>query len=136
MSNSVQSMLLDPGWFLRPALFGLLLVLGGCATGGSNPFVESSNVEGYLLRVESRSTFEVQVYINPTGRRQLVGTVPGNGLQFFEFTYPAGRALSIELQSRMGDRYRMPSILFPGGGRVDLIVYGDLKRSGFIRRSP
>jgi hypothetical protein len=117
-------------------LFSVLL-LTGCALGGSsNPFVETSNTEAYLLRVESRNSFEVSVYIIPAGRRQLVGTVPGNGLEYFEFEYPAGRPLSVELEGRMGDRYRIPSILFPGGGRVDLLVYDDLRRSGFVRRAP
>jgi hypothetical protein len=121
---------------LRPALFCLFLVLVGCASGGSNPFADATNVDVYLLRAESRNDFEVRVFINPGGRRQLVGTVPGNGLEFFEFRYPAGRALNIELESRMGDRYRIPATPFPGGGRVELLVFEDLRRSGYIRRSP
>jgi hypothetical protein len=98
--------------------------------------VESQNQDGYLLRVESRNTFEVSVYTSTGGKRQLIGTVPGNGLEFFDFRYPAGRPLNIELETRMGDRYRIPSFSFPGGGRIDLVVMNDLRRSGFVRRSP
>ena len=119
---------------LRPVLFLIFLVLEGCATAGSdNPFVEGSNMDVFLLRVESRNTYEVSVYVNPGGKRQLVGTVPANGLEFFEFEYPAGRPLNVELETRVGDRYRIPSPPFTGGGRLDLFINSDLRRSGFRR---
>lgn len=121
---------------LLGALLGGTLLIQGCATGRDNPFVDSQNVDAFLLRVESRNTFEVSVYVIPGGRRELVGTVPASGLEFFEFTYPAGRPLTIELQTRLGDRYRLPSVPFPGGGRVDLVVSNELRRSGFVRRGP
>jgi len=112
-----------------------VLLLAGCAAGGrGNPFVEATNTEHYSLRVESGNSFDVDIYVNPSGRRQLIGTIPGHGLEYFEFEYPAGRPLNVELEGRMGDRYRIPPILFPGGGRVELLVYEDLRRSGFIRR--
>ena len=121
---------------LRPGSLALLLVAGGCATGGGNPFVEASNTEGYLLRVESQNTFEVSVYMNPSGRRELIGTVPANGLEFFEFEYPAGRPLNLELETRLGDRYRLPALPTPGGGRIDLVVGSELRRSGYVIRMP
>ena len=128
----------NPRMIQRRLLFGAFLagtlLLQACATGGSNPFVESTNQDVFLLRVESRNNFEVNVYMNPSGKRELIGTVPANGLEFFEFGYPAGRPLSIELQTRLGDRYRIPSTPFPGGGRVDLVVLSDIRRSGFVRR--
>jgi len=118
--------------FLRPAVLGFFLVLGGCATAGSrNPFAEATNMDVIILRVESRNTYEVSVYVSPAGRRQLVGTVPGNGLEFLEFEYPAGRPLNVELETRLGDRYRLPPFQFFGGGRVDLFVSNDLRRSAF-----
>lgn len=123
-------------WAGRPGTLVLLLAAGACATGGGNPFVESTNVDRYLLRVESQNTYEVSVYARPAGRRQLVGTVPGNGLEFFEFEYPAGRPLDLELETRLGDRYRLPALPTTGGGRIDLIVGSELRRSGFINRIP
>jgi hypothetical protein len=120
-----------------PGLFLLLLGLTGCASGGSSdPFSQSINTDGFLLRVESRNTYEVEVYINPGGKRQLIGTVPANGLEFLEFEYPAGQPLYIELETRLGDRYRIPGISFPGGGRVDMMIMNTLRNSGFVRRSP
>jgi len=122
---------------VRTSLLVLILVLEGCASAGSdNPFDEAANMEAYLLRVESRNTYEVSVFINPGGRRQLVGTVPGNGLEFFEFVYPAGRPLNVELETRLGDRYRLPATPFMGGGRVDLMVQNTLRNSQFLRRIP
>jgi hypothetical protein len=126
-----------------PSLFFLFffllffLVLEGCASGqGSDPFSEAINRERFILRVESRNRYDVSVYVNPSGRRELLGTVSANGLEFFEFDYPSGRALFVELQTRLGDRYRVPSMPVLGGGRVDLMVYDDLRRSGFVRRAP
>ena len=54
----------------------------------------------------------------------------------FEFEYPAGRPLYIELETRLGDRFRVPGISFPGGGRVDMIISSTLRNSGFVRRAP
>ncbi len=136
MPGFKQEMLRHLKHSFRPGSIALLLMAGGCATGGGNPFVDASNMDGYLLRVESRNTFEVSVYITPAGRRQLIGTVPGNGLEFFEFEYPAGRPLNVELETRLGDRYRLPALPTTGGGRLDLIVGAELRRSGFVYRSP
>jgi len=120
--------------FLRPTALGLFLVLEGCAMGGSsNPFDEATNVDAFVLRVESRNTYEVSVYINPAGRRVLVGTVPGNGLEFMDFEYPSGRPINIELETRSGERYRLPPYPVTSGGRLDLYVNNTLRTSG-IRR--
>ena len=126
------------GRLMGPAFIGLFLLVQGCAAGGtSNPFVEgAADGDAYLLRVESRNSFEVEVYINTTGERELIGTVSPRGLEFFEFLYPRSRPLSVELQTRLGDRYRVPGVPFPGGGRVDLIVGTNIRQSGFVRRNP
>ena len=132
----------DRGWTLRalfrPSFIGLFLLVQGCAAGGTdNPFTgTAADGDAYLLRVESRNTFEVEVYINITGERELIGTVSPRGLEFFEFLYPRGRPLSVELQTRLGDRYRVQGVPFPGGGRVDLIVGSNVRQSGFVRRNP
>lgn len=121
--------------FLRPAALGILIVLEGCASGGGgNPFVEATNTDVFILRVESRNSFDVSVYVNPAGRRQLIGTVRGNGLEFFEFEYPMGRPLNVELETRLGDRYRLPAVILTGGGRLDLLVNSELRNSGFVNR--
>ena len=113
------------------------VLLQGCASAGSdNPFTESQRVDGYLLRVESQNSYEVMVYVNPFGRRELIGTIPGSGLEFLEFEYPSGVPLNVELETRLGDRYRMQPFRVPGGGRLDLVIMGDLRRSAFVRRGP
>jgi len=122
---------------IRPAALVFFLALEGCATGGrDNPFVESTRVDLIMLRVESRNLYQVSVYINPTGRRQLVGTVPPNGRVFFEFEYPSSRPLRLELESDIGDQYRIPSPPFAFGGRLYLLVNSTLRRSVFVSRSP
>ena len=137
MSGSTQSATTSVIRVFRGALFLFFLVLGGCAVGGSgNPFTESTNTDRFVLRVESRNTYEVSVYVNPGGRRQLVGTVPARGLEYFEFDYPAGRTLNVELETQVGDRYRLPAAPIFGGGRLDLMVMGTLRNSGFTNRFP
>jgi hypothetical protein len=90
-------------------------------------------MEVFLLRVESRNMYDVSVYVIPAGRRQLVGTVRANGVEFFEFEYPLGVPLSVELETKIGDRYRIPTAPIFGGGRVDLFISNTLRRSGFRR---
>jgi len=138
MGNSITSIAARKS--LRQSLWGVIILAGfgllqGCATGAS-PFNENVPMTGFLLRVESRHNAEVSVYANPGGGRELLGTVPANGLEFLEFQYPAGQPLAIELETRLGDRYRMQPAHFPGGGRVDLLISGTLNRSGFVRRGP
>jgi catechol 2,3-dioxygenase-like lactoylglutathione lyase family enzyme len=114
---------------------GILLLLVGCASGSAgNPFSDYGNTDTFVLRVESRYIHQVSIYANPSGKRHLVGEVPANGLEFFDFEYPAGLPLNLELEGRMGDRYRMPATPFLGGGRVDLIIASELRRSEFVRR--
>lgn len=123
--------------FFRPALLGFVLVLAleGCASGGSgNPFDDAANLDLYNLRVQSRNLYDVSVYAVIKRRRHLIGVVSSNRLEFFEFEYPSGLPLMLELESEIGDRYRIPSFPFNGGGRVDLNVDNNLRRSGYVRR--
>ena len=111
--------------------------LGGCASATSeNPFRENWAVHAVILRVESRHNYNVSVYVNATGRRELVGEVRANSRDFFEFNYPESRALMLELESEIGETYRLPGTLFPGGGRVELVVGRNLRQSDYIRRVP
>jgi len=122
--------------FFRPAILGvvLLLPLVGCVSGGSgNPFDDSANLDWYNLRVQSRNLYDVSVYAVLKGRRHLIGVASPNRLEYFEFEYPSGLPLMVELESEIGDRYRIPSVPFIGGGRVNLLVSNELRRSGFVR---
>lgn len=122
---------------VRPLLFLLVVVAGGCAVGtASDPFDEAANMDTYLLRVESRNLHDVTIYANPGGRRRLVGVVRSNGMEFFEFEYPAMRPVNLELETRVGENYRLPGLPAPGGSRLDLIIEREIRRSGFVRRSP
>lgn len=122
----------------RIALGGVLLsglALFGCASGGtSNPFTESSARDYYQLRVESRSTYDVSIYVDLGQRRELLATIRPRSIEFLEFQYPLGRPLRIELESMVGERYRIPPGSAQGGGRVDLIIQNNIRRSAFIRR--
>lgn len=91
-------------------------------------------MDGFILRVESRHLREVSVYARVSGKRQLIGTVPGNGMEFMEFGYPAGRPITLELETAAGDRYRLQPQPVMGGGRLELVVGANLRRSGFIMR--
>lgn len=115
--------------------FGLFLFLAGCASSTrANPFSDAGRLDVYNLRVENRNLYEVSVYVVPRGRRALVGTVGPDRYDFLQFEYPQGLPLSVELENEIGDRYRIPGSVVMGGGRVDLIVSSNIRRSGFVRR--
>jgi hypothetical protein len=119
----------------RFALVFLMLNLSGCATAGSNnPFTESSARDYYQVRVESRSSYDVSIYVDVGNRRELVATIRPRSIEFVEFQYPLGRPLRIELESMLGERYRIPPGSAQGGGRIDLVIMENLRRSGFVRR--
>jgi hypothetical protein len=114
---------------------GLLFVFAGCTSSSRpNPFSDSGRLDMYNLRVENRNLYEVSVYVVPRGRRVLVGTLAPGRYDFLQFEYPKGLPLSVELENEIGDRYRIPGSVFPGGGRVDLVVSSNIRRSGFVRR--
>lgn len=107
----------------------------GCASGSAgNPFDQTSAGDIYQLRVESRSSYDVSIYVDAGERRQLLATIRPRSIEFIEFQYPVGRPLRLELESMVGERYRVPPGPALGGGRVDLIILENIRRSGFVRR--
>ena len=134
MLGSAEIARLNPRSLSRPVFFFFFLILCGCATTSSgNPFSATADMDAFLMRVESQNSNEVSVYINPSGKRELLGTVPPRGLEFFEFSYPARSPLRVEVETSMGDRFRIPSPTLAGGGRLDLVVSNNLRRSAFRR---
>jgi hypothetical protein len=127
-----------PSWHAMSIMGAVLLpALGmtGCASGGSsNPFDQTSTGDIYQLRVESRSSYDVSIYVDAGERRQLLATIRPRSIEFIEFRYPVGRPLRLELESMVGERYRVPPGPALGGGRVDLIILENIRRSGFVRR--
>jgi hypothetical protein len=120
---------------LRWSFLLLALSLSGCASGGySNPFNESSARDYYQIRVESRSTYDVSIYVEVGNQRELLATIRPRSIEFLEFQHPVGRPLRIELESMMGERYRVPPGSAQGGGRIDLIIQENIRRSAFVRR--
>jgi hypothetical protein len=117
----------------------LMLVgfLSGCAGAtANNPFASGANTDVFSFMVYSQHDYHVDIYVNPSGRRQRLGTVRSNQQEFFQFRYPASRPLMVELESELGESYRIPSTVFTGGGRVDLRIARNLRDSRFIRRDP
>ncbi|MBT8397182.1 MAG: hypothetical protein HKO65_18865 [Gemmatimonadetes bacterium] len=121
---------------LSLALLGSFLIFSGCSTGGSseNPFNQSTARDQWVLRVESRNSYETQLFIDLDGRRELLATLQPRTIQFVEFQYPLGRPLRLEVESFIGDRYRIPPGASIGGGRVDLIIFENIRRTTFVRR--
>jgi hypothetical protein len=112
-------------------------LLVGCASAASdNPFSGDWNRGVLTLFVDSRHDYNVDLYISPSGRRQRLGTVRANTQEFFRFEYPTDRPLMIELESELGEHYRVPAAVFTGGGRVDLRIQRNLRDSQYIRRAP
>ncbi len=122
-------------WSLLASVLLLGSGLVGCATGPSgNPFVESAARNVYQLRIESLNSYDVSIYLETGEGRSLLTTIRARSIEFLEFQYPLGRPLRLELESFMGERYRVPPGSAQGGGRIDLIIYEDIRRSRFIRR--
>ena len=134
MSGSDSTAIRGARRFFLPPLLAIPLVLGACATAASNPFEEATSLDLYVLRVESQNIYDVSIYLNPSRRRELLGTVQRNGLEYFEFEYPAGRLLHIELENTVGDRYRIPPPPLTVGGRLELYVSSTLRRSAYRTR--
>jgi hypothetical protein len=106
----------------------LILATEACAGGGSNPFDESSRQEILTLRVENQNLYDAVVFLRPGGKRQELGRVDARNVQFFDFPWPIGAPLDLEIELTVGERHRLlPKPL--RGGRVDLIIASDLRRS-------
>jgi hypothetical protein len=124
---------------VRPALiaFGLgaLMVVEGCASGGGteNPFDGPLNTETVILEVRSQNRYDTEIYIVPGGRREHVATIPSGGFQVYEFQWPPGVPLIMELQLSVAGRHRLPPFSFSGVDRLVLIVAPDLTKSTLRR---
>ena len=106
----------------------LILATEGCAGSAGSPFDQSSRQETQILRVENQNLYDAVVFIRPAGRRQELGRVDARNVQFFEFPWPIGAPLDLEIELTVGERHRLlPQPL--RGGRVELIIASDLRRS-------
>jgi hypothetical protein len=124
-------------FWLSLALFSSAVSFSGCASGAApNPFVDEWSTDVLSLRVVSRHSYNVSVFLSIGGRRRLLGEVRSNQWEYFEFGYPPGRALMLELESEIGETYRVPGTLIPGGRRVELLIPRNLRDSDYIRRPP
>ena len=82
-----------------------------------------------ILRVESRSVNDAEIYIYPPGERTLLGRVGGNALEFFEFGWNTAQPLDVEIVYLAGGRHRLPPLVPTRAGRVDLIIAQTLRNS-------
>ena len=122
---------------VRVAPLSVFLLLLGCATGtASNPFTENTPRDGYQLRIVSRNDYDVTVYIDPGEGREVLTTMRPRSIEFLEFQYPMGRPLRLEVESIVGDRYRVPPGSSIGGGRVDLVIPANIRRTVLTRGTP
>lgn len=122
------------GW--KAGLLALSVALSGvgCLGGrSSNPFDESTRRETVILRAENRNLHDAILYLGRGTRRTELGTVSARGFQYFEFSWPVGVPLDLEIELTVGDRFRLPA--FPlRGGRLELTINATLRRST-LRRS-
>jgi hypothetical protein len=107
----------------------LVLAAQGCAAGGSNPFDRSTNSEVLILRAENQNLYDAVVYVRPGGRRQELGRVAARNVQFFEFDWPVGMPLDLEIELTGGERHRLLPQPLRGGVRLELIIAAELRRS-------
>jgi hypothetical protein len=114
-------------------LSGLVLTLGpgGCATpSASSPFDRQTNPgQALTLRVENRNLRDVTVFVRDGSRRQEIGTVNSRGVEFFTIPWFPGRPLDLEIESAMGERYRLSPYIYGGSGRLELIITPELRDS-------
>ena len=113
---------------------GALLSLDGCASGRTeNPFQGPLTTETVVLQVTNRNRYDAEIYIIPGGRRELLATIASGGFQVYEFQWPPGVPLAMELQLAVGGRHRLPPFSFSGVDRLVLTVASDLTRSTLRR---
>lgn len=123
-----------PGWKAGLLALSLALSTFGCAVGRrSNPFDESVRQETVILRAENRNIHDATLYLGRGTRRTELGPVSARGFEFFEFSWPVGVPLDLEIELAVGERFRLPP--FPlRGGRLELTINATLRRST-LRRS-
>ena len=123
-----------PAAFVVTLALGALLLVEGCASGGTeNPFDGPLSTETVILQVTNRNRYDVEIYISPGGRRELLATIASGGFQVYEFQWPPGVPLSMELALEAGGRHRLPPFTFGGVDRLVLTVATDITRSTLSR---
>ena len=101
----------------------------GCVTGtASNPFDESTSQDVLVLRAENYNLHDATIYLRRGGRREALGEVGSRQYQFFQFGWPIGTPLDVEIELSVGDRYRLPAFVVRGG-RLELTISSTLRRS-------
>ena len=109
--------------FVITVALGAILVLEGCA--GSrveSPFQGPVTTETVTLQVSNQNRYDAEIYIIPGSRRELLATIASGGFQVYEFQWPPGVPLSMELELTVGGRHRLPPFSFSGVDRLVLTV--------------
>mgnify|MGYP001821229985 CR=1 FL=1 len=134
MPRSPTRCTFHPATILGVVVFGGLLFLAGCAGRQSgNPFQGTLNTEPVILQATNQARYDVEIYIRPGGRRELLATLRSGGFQVYEFRWPSGVPLSMELEFVSGGRHRLPPFPFSGVERLVLTVATDITRSTLRR---
>jgi hypothetical protein len=114
-------------------LSGLVLTLGpgGCATpSAGSPFERQTNPgQALTLRVENRNLRDATIFVRDGSRRQEIGTVNSRAVEFFAIPWNPGRPLDLEIESAVGERYRLSPYIYGGSGRLELIIAPELRDS-------
>lgn len=116
----------------KAGLLALSLALSGfgCVPGrASNPFDETTRYETVILRAENRNLHDAILYLGRGARRTELGPVSARALEFFEFTWPVGVPLDLEIELTVGERFRLPAFPLSGGLRLELTINATLSRS-------
>ena len=117
-----------------PVAIGALLFLEACASGtGENPFQGPIETDTVILQVVNQNRYDAEIYLRPRGRRELLATIHSGGLQVYDFQWPSGLPLSLELELTVGGRHRLPPFSFSGVDRLVLTIAPDLNRSTLRR---
>lgn len=103
----------------------------GCGGGrmADNPFQRAEAEETVILRVENRNTYDARIYVRPRGRRTHLATINGHDMQFYEFSWPSGMPLDLEVDLTVGGRFRPPPLIMTPGIRVNLFIAPEVRRS-------
>ena len=124
-----------PGRLILPAACGVFLLVEACAgsRGAENPFREGIGTETVILQVVNQNGYDAEIYLRPGTRRELLATIASGGFQIYEFQWPPGVPLSLELELSVGGRHRLPPLTFSGADRLQLTIAADLTRSTLRR---
>jgi len=113
-------------------LFLLLLSLAGCLPGRAlSPFDSSQQLDPLILRVENQNLHDATLYLRTQKGREELGSIQSRAIQFFDFGWPAGLPLSIEIELAVGERFRPPPYPYGGVGQLRLTITTELRRSFF-----